>query len=98
MARCKSWRARPSEETDYLPVGGSRKLWKRCRNRLQPGEPRCETCENALVQCPDVRVRRALAAEDGMSDVLARELATDGDQQVRDRALEVLNGQKGIWD
>lgn len=79
MARCTSWRytGGQADTDDILPVGADRAIWRPCRSRVPAGTTRCTDCENALLLCPSVAVRRALVSEDSVSLEVLRTMTTD---------------------
>lgn len=80
--RCRSWRYRHTDgHQGHLP-GQCRSCWRPCHARLPKPERgvaarRCEDCTQALLQCPDVAVRKALASEDDLDRSILIALTTD---------------------
>src|SRR5699024_9000387 len=63
MPRCRSWRpTRVGLQTPQSSAPGTdRRQWRRCRAKVEPGQVRCAECARALVEHPDVEVRRMVA-------------------------------------
>lgn len=77
MARCTSWRyAAGTGHSGHLP-GGCRDCWHPCRERVPRRGDRCAACLQALLICPDHRVRRALLQERDVPIEVLQALAQD---------------------
>ncbi|OZB85054.1 MAG: hypothetical protein B7X32_04870 [Microbacterium sp. 13-71-7] len=97
-ARCRSFRflQAPDDPDDYLPVGRSHKVWGLCSNRVVRKGERCQECQDALITCPSVPVRLALAREVGQDLTVLEALTTDNDMAVAAAASKALrNGDSG---
>jgi hypothetical protein len=81
--RCRSWRYHVvPEHAGHQPGGKCRRCWTPCRTCLTKeqwaaGTRRCEACVDALLQSPEVSVRRTLVEEPGQSEAVLRALLTD---------------------
>lgn len=77
---------------------GTRGDWRLCRNRVEPGQVRCDECAQMLADHPDATVRRMLASEDALPRNIVEILVTDGDSVVQDLAelaLRALDEYEG---
>lgn len=94
---CKSWRYHAtSGHSGHLPGGKCRQCWTPCRSKLtkpewQAGKRRCEACVDAILQSPEIAVRRALVDEPDLDTSVLRVLVTDPNGPIAlaaERALE----------
>lgn len=100
MSRCKSWRflGAPEDPERYLPVGKDHSVWRPCHNRVEPGKLRCRECQDALIVCPSVQIRRALANEPGQDVYVLEALSSDPDPTIVAMAERSLLGTSaGFW-
>jgi|SRR5699024_3300853 len=84
MPRCRSWRpTRVGLQTPQSSAPGTdRRQWRRCRAKVEPGQVRCAECARALVEHPDVEVRRMVAMEVDVSRQALEVLLCDPDALV----------------
>jgi len=94
MARCRSWRPTTQglEAADVGEPGVSHLYWKPCRNKVDPGQVRCQECYGMLAGHRDVQVRRHLAGEDSLPAQILEQLLTDPDVLVAGLAGKVSDG------
>lgn len=95
--RCRSWALTPDGlgAVKAGTPGADRALWRLCRNRVEPGQIRCEQCYEELSLALDPAVRRMLAAEGGLPRLILDRLLSDSDVQVLDLVAERGNEQLG---
>lgn len=96
MPRCRSWRpTRVGLQTPQSSAPGvDRRQWRRCRARVERGQVRCAECAAALVEHPDVEVRRMLAMEVDVSRAALEVLLADPDVLVSTYAAQVAQARK----
>lgn len=81
--RCRLWRHHPTASGDRNALPGrDRNTWTPCRARVEPGRLGCDDCYRALLVCPIVAVRKALASDSNTPPEFLHALATDGEVSV----------------
>lgn len=95
MAKCMSWRYTPTpQHASHLP-GECRECWAPCTEKVADRGTRCEACLNAVLACPDHRVRRALLHEDDVDQQTLLMLAQDAYPMIAMAAKQKLGND---WD
>lgn len=75
--------------------GGRNRRWVPCKNKVEPGQVRCQECSRALMSHPNSSVREALAKEAGQNLEVLQILADDLTPKVAFSAKQNIEKQVG---